>query len=368
MERSFANIIRKRLRGRRLLWPAGMLLRYLRIKSAYASGEPLCLPLYASLSVTRLCNLRCPICRVGDGPACAPQGGELTLDEFKAVADELREMGTEVIGLTGGEPLLREDLPALVAHIKARGMIVHLSTNGTLLDDRRAAGLLESGVDWVNVSVDGASAKKHDEVRGAGSFGLLMDNVRRFLRLRDARGGGTKLNLVMVLNKSNLEEAPALVELAKRLGADGAGFMPFHPLTLSGAAVDRLLVTDLAQAEKVTGRLLALKKSEPLMDNTGGYLRLFMGCFRREPSPLTCYALMSTLAVDAVGNVYPCFPRLQTDRAFGNVRGGSLRKVLGTAAAGKARLEVRDCRACYWNCHTELNLVFNRLLSALLGG
>ncbi|HBA60635.1 MAG TPA: hypothetical protein DCZ92_07415 [Elusimicrobia bacterium] len=367
MEHSFANILKNRLSGGQLLWPAKMLFKYLKIKAARGLNRPAFSPIYATLSVTRRCNSKCLICRAGDDTLPVPPGKELTFEEFKPVIDGLRRIGTEVIGITGGEPLLREDVFELCAYIKSRKMGVHFSTNGNLLDERRSGLLLDAKADWVNISMDGASAASHDALRGIVSFDGLLKNIERFLRLRDARGSRTKLNLVMVINKVNLGEARELVALARRLGVDGLGFMPFHPLSLTGAAAERLRITDLAAAERTMAGLLALKKTEPVMENTGDYLKLFMGSFRGEPFPLKCYALFSTLAVDASGNVYPCFPRLQTDRKFGNVAESTLEEVLCSEQARKAMQEVKNCKGCYWNCHTELNLVFNRLAQALLG-
>lgn len=366
MEHSFVNIFKNHMQSRRLLWPAKMLLKYLKIKAAYAVNFPLCIPIFASVSVTQRCNLKCLICRFGDEAVPAPPANELTLKEFKLIFDALKKLGTEVIGITGGEPLLREDIFDIFAYIKLRGMGVHLSTNGSLLDERRIKLLLNSGVDWVNISLDGASAKNHNSLRGLHAFDGLLKNIARFLELRTACRGKTKLNLVMVINKANLSEAAEMVEFAKRLGVDGIGFMPFHPLSLSGGAVDRLRIVDIPAAEKTMRGLIALKKTEPIISNTGNYLKLFMGSFRRAPSPLNCYALLSTIAVDSCGNVYPCFPKLQMNREFSNIRAGSFRELLGSQEFKKASLEVKGCKDCYWNCHTELNLLFNCLPRALL--
>ncbi len=365
MRHSYAGLLKRTVLGGRPLWPFKMLFSYLKIKAAAAAGRPVCVPLFATLSVTRRCNSHCAICRLGGPDGAAPPEPELTLEEFRRVIDGLKDAGAEVIGVTGGEPLLRDDIFELFAHIKRRGMGVWLSTNGTLLDDRRIELLLASGIEGINVSLDGVTAATHDSLRGLTSFDALLRNIARFLELRAARGGKTKLNLVMVLNGLNLAEAPEMPAFARSLGVDGIGFMPFHALDLDGAAADRLRVTDLALAEKVMSGLIALKRTEPVMENTARYLALFMRSFRGEPSPLKCYAMQATIAVDASGGVYPCFPRLQTGRKVGSVRRTSLKELARSPQFAAAGLEAGRCRDCCWNCQTELNLLFNGLSGAL---
>ena len=366
MEHSFANILKNKLRGGQLFWPGKMLFKYLKIKAAHAAGAPICVPIFASLSVTQRCNSKCLICRFGDTALSAPPENELSFEEFKRVIDDLKDLGTEVVGITGGEPLLRGDLFDIIGYIKRKKMGAHLSTNGNLLDERNITRLLESKVDWVNISVDGVSAKSHESVRGTVSFDGLRKSIAQFLQLRSALGSRTKLNLVMVINSVNLAEVTDMVAFAKSQGVDGIGFMPFHALSLTGAAVDKLRVADIPGAETIMRKLIALKSTEPLIDNTSDYLELFMGSFRGEPSPVKCYAMLSAIAIDTYGNVYPCFPRLQVGEKFGNVRGNSLKKLAGSAEFSEACRDVKNCRNCYWNCHTELNLLFNDLFKALL--
>lgn len=364
MERSFANVLRRKVLGGRPFWPLVMLAKYLRIKAARARNAPLCVPIFASLSVTKRCNSRCGICRLGgDG---SPRGSELSAAELKRLAEELKEAGTEVIGVTGGEPLLRPDIFEIFSHIKGLGLGLHLSTNGSLLDEDAAARLLDSGPDWVNVSVDGVTAATHDALRGVRAFEDLKARLRNFVRLRDARRSPVRLNLVMVLNALNLEEAPELPALGRELGADAVGFMPFHMLDLEGPEAAKLRVRDLGKAGAALARIFEAKRGG-LVQNTDAYLGLFERCFRGEPSPVDCYAMYSSIAVDPEGGVYPCFPKLQLGEKLGSLRGGSLKDFLKSPALARGCGAARNCRYCYWNCHTELNLVFNGLARALLG-
>src|SRR6185436_1453630 len=107
------------------------------------------------LSVTDRCNLRCHYCMPEDEYLWLPKEDVLSFEEISRLVDLFGELGVDRIRITGGEPLLRRDLPALIAQLSAKSWVrdLALTTNGVLLADR-AAELKAAGLHRLTVSLD----------------------------------------------------------------------------------------------------------------------------------------------------------------------------------------------------------------------
>lgn len=168
-------------------------------------------PSLVSWNVTSACNLRCPHCYLDAGRR---RDGELSTEEAMRVVDELADAGTELLILTGGEPLLRADLYDLARRATDRGMVVVLGSNGMLLDAAAAERLARAGVRGVGLSVDSTDAAKHDAFRGLpGAWTRTMEAI-------DAcRAAGLEVVVQTTLTEWNLAELAELVALARGKGA-----------------------------------------------------------------------------------------------------------------------------------------------------
>jgi MoaA/NifB/PqqE/SkfB family radical SAM enzyme len=111
-------------------------------------------PLLGIIAPTYRCNLKCGMCNFWK----QEPGSELETGEFFKIIDDLAGLGTKAISFSGGEPLLRKDIFGLIKYGKRRGLIVHLATNGTLVDEENARKLRDSEIDAISVSLDGACA------------------------------------------------------------------------------------------------------------------------------------------------------------------------------------------------------------------
>jgi MoaA/NifB/PqqE/SkfB family radical SAM enzyme len=318
--------------------------------------RPLVGPALGTLLVTYRCDLRCRVCDLPQRAAARRRAGdrELGTAELFAVLRDFKAIGTAGIGVTGGEPMLREDVCELLAEATRLGLHAHLNTDGLRVADR-ARALLATGLRSVNVSLDGATAATHDAARGrAGAF---EGAVGALTALRAARGRRTfpRLTAVTVLTSKNLVEAPRVVETALAAGADRVGVIPVHDFGQGE--------TTPAAAE-VTAGLAALKAlhARGVIDNSLAYLDLLPRAFRGEPSPLRCYAPWSSVVVDAYGDVYPCFPLMERKQPVGRI---PLAPLWRSAAYAKERARLAACTACLWNCHTELNLALPQRRTSL---
>ena len=161
---------------------------------------------------TRRCNLACRHCRAAAGSG--PYPGELTTGEGIALLNDLASMGQPVVILTGGEPLLREDIYDLAAHGTQKGLRMVMAVNGTLLTPQIATRLQAAGLQRLSISLDGASAASHDRLRAVpGAYEGALAGIAA------CREAGLPFQINTTVTRANRDELPAIHELAIRLGA-----------------------------------------------------------------------------------------------------------------------------------------------------
>ena len=168
-------------------------------------------PYVISWNLTQRCNLRCKHCYIDAG---TPMPGELSTDEALHVLDEAAEVCREaLLILSGGEPLLRPDLGALVAHAAALGMMVVLGTNGTLLTVDRAQALAGRGLSGVGISLDSLVPSCHDAFRGVeGAWRAAIQGIEA------AQRAGLDVQIQMTLTRDTLPEVPEVIRFSRQAG------------------------------------------------------------------------------------------------------------------------------------------------------
>jgi AdoMet-dependent heme synthase len=172
-------------------------------------------PFIVALNLTRRCNLACAHCYLDAGTRRNGDRAELATAEVAEVLDGITSLGGEtMIVLTGGEPLLRPDLEAIARHAAGLGLMVVVGTNGTVLDARRVAALVEAGVAGVGISLDSLDPDYHDKFRGRpGAWARTMAAI-------DAcRRGGLAIQIHFSVTKRNAAELDAMIEFARSAGA-----------------------------------------------------------------------------------------------------------------------------------------------------
>lgn len=176
------------------------------------------LPAELQVEVTAACNLRCRMCLVCYRPALDRRHASLGLAELQALVESLP--GLRKLTLQGiGEPLMAPDIVPMVAWAAGRGIRVGFNTNGTLLTRAMAQRLVQAGLGWLNVSVDGASAATFESIRQGASFAKVERNVRGLVEVIRADGRGRPdVGLVFVAMRRNVHELPAVIRNAGAWG------------------------------------------------------------------------------------------------------------------------------------------------------
>ena len=313
-----------------------------------------------TLVVTYFCNYRCVFCSLPQRAIRNRAVGqkEFDRDQLLGVIRGFAAAGTAGIGITGGEPFLRPELPDLLREIRARGMVAHVNTNGHFLDASRTAAVLEAEPDSINISLDAADPAVHDRLRGVqGSHRRILEGVARLLK---ARGGRRRPRVAVtsVFHADNLEGAERLADLCTEIGVDGLGFIPAHEYR-EGAPVGSVAPArdEADRARRAADGLLRLRERRPVLENSPAYLGMFGRAFQGLPNGLRCWAPWTSLVVDCHGRVFPCVPVSELDEPVATIRSGDEIPTLWKKGLAAARDRYRGCQACYWNCHTEMNLL-----------
>jgi len=205
-----------------------------------------------SWNLTQRCNLECAHCYMS-ATAGADTRGELTTDECRRVIDEIAAVNPNVfLILTGGEPLLRKDIWDVAAYASEKRFTTVFGTNGVLLREREAKLMRERGVLGASISLDSTDARKHDAFRRLPN--AWEGAVRATKVLNDE---GLDFSLHMSVTDWNVQEVPAMVDLAKELGAKVLNFFFLvrtgrgRELTDIDAAAYERILTWLAKAQSV---------------------------------------------------------------------------------------------------------------------
>jgi GTP 3',8-cyclase len=198
---------------------------------------------YLRISLTELCNFRCVYCVPSEGLKSLPPDKALLRSEIVRLVKIMGTMGVTRIRLTGGEPLLRSDLPDIVRALKAVDSVRDLSitTNGSRLAPMLDP-LKEAGLDRINISLDSSNAKRFQEVTGVDEFQKVMNAT--FLAL--SAGFPVKLNMVAVKGLAR-EEIIKFVTLAREYPFE-VRFLEFMPLCGSGWGPERFVPISLIRS------------------------------------------------------------------------------------------------------------------------
>jgi radical SAM protein with 4Fe4S-binding SPASM domain len=200
-------------------------------------------PLYVVWETTLDCNARCVHCYsdayFGHGPQY------WTLEQSLDLVDQIADAGVLILALSGGEVLLRKDWEEIVRRAVSRGLRVTFATNGILVKKEVARRIAESGVFNVTVSLDGATAATHEMIRRVpGIFEKACGAVRNLVDV------GVRTTVGFTPMKPNLAEAPAMIELAYRLGANKINLTEYVYTSWGGV--------DLMPSPEQLGELMSL--------------------------------------------------------------------------------------------------------------
>jgi molybdenum cofactor biosynthesis enzyme MoaA len=179
-----------------------------------ATNRTFALPILIFFPTAR-CNSHCVSCDwwKADG------AGDLTLDEIRALADQLPALRTRLVSFSGGEPTFRRDVYEIAALFRARGVRLHLLTSGLSLD-RDAAAIVEQFGE-ITISLDGHTATLYEQIRWVHGLGAIERGVAKIKALAPR----TPVRARSTLHRHNFTALPHLIDKAHAMGLDGISFL-----------------------------------------------------------------------------------------------------------------------------------------------
>ncbi len=177
------------------------------------------IPHAISWNITKKCNLKCKHCYLDavdlNGNKFSLEDTELTTAECKDIIDQISSVNNRaILILTGGEPLLRDDIFLLIKYAKKQGFTIFLGTNGCLFNKEIVNNLKESGVDGVGISIDSLKTEVHDEFRGIKGALEQANNAINLCKINNI-----PFQVQTTVTKYNISEIEELVNFAKEAGA-----------------------------------------------------------------------------------------------------------------------------------------------------
>jgi len=326
-----------------LIWLSNTLLR--RVDKLLRNTYLLSKPTSLQIEPTTRCNLRCPICQY---PVWDRSGMDLSLKDFKRIIDKIPFLiSLNIQGI--GEPLLHKDLFAMIEYCKKKKIIVGFITNGTLLTEKISQRIVDSGVDWIGISIDSTQKETYEKLRVGACFDTVLNNIKTLVKVRGSKQKPRVL-LHFTGTMENIHELPAIVILAKELGVDGveAQEVQVWGKEYFEKKLSKKRLIDIEMSRKFVNRARIIAEEK-------GLIFYWRGGKEGEThaDPLLCRQMFNSAFITVDGYVTPCAglpdPRVVN---FGNLLTQNFDEIWNSESYQKMR-EMRlsgkipeCCRSC----------------------
>jgi len=331
--------------------------RNIRFYYSYLLDNALVAPDILQITLTYRCNLKCTMCHIKD----IKVGQEIAYDKVISLIDEAAEWGIRELLLLGGEPFLYKGLMELIRYASGRGLRTTIVTNAVLINEAISREIADSPLSQLVVSLDGASEKTHDSLRGVkGTYRKVINVIKtvdKYKRKnRKKRFDEPLIIIPMTLMNQNLDEVWRYVKLGNKLPVSAVGFQPVvidnadlryndisHPAWIP---TSRLRLLD-SMMDKVKQYRITRKEEQPVIGNTLLHLDGIKRYFRSELSQeyIKCYIGYTRVVISPDGNTSIC------GESIGNINQQTMRQMWYSPTANQLRAKARKCeKPCLQFC------------------
>jgi pyrroloquinoline quinone biosynthesis protein E len=304
-----------------------------------STPKPVGPPLWLLLELTYRCPLHCVFCY--NPTEFARTGAELSSADWLRVLREARALGAVQLGLSGGEPLVREDLEAIVAEAHRLGFYINLITSGVGLTEARIKALKAAGLDHIQLSFQDSTREMNDFLSSTRTFDL-KSKVAALIREHDY-----PMVLNVVLHRHNIDHVGEILDMAERMGAQYVELANTQYYGWAWLNRDQLLPSraQLERAEAITQRY---------RERLAGRMKIyFVVPDYFETRPKACMSGLGSvfLAIAPDGTAMPCHAaRMLPGLTLPNVRASGIREIWYDSSAfnrfrGDAWMK-EPCRSC----------------------
>jgi MoaA/NifB/PqqE/SkfB family radical SAM enzyme len=303
-------------------------------------------PLVVTFSMTPRCNFTCKYC-YGDYKSRPHK--QITTDEALNLVEEMANMGTQYLQLSGGEPLLFPGIEKVISFANKRRICLGINTNGSLIKQNIA---LVKQIKTICVSLDG-NEQANDANRGVGTYKKAMEGIEA------AQSAGVRVHIYVTLTRNNVNCLDWLMEFCrrKRIYAE-FGFLVSR--SLKSDQNYKQIDLDTKTFRRIQARLVDYKKrgypilfSKKILQHIQSWPDFSRKMWFNEPPRfpyIPCYQGNLMIFVDCDGKVYPCI------QMIGKFEARDFRKVGFEEAY--LHCKTHECKACYLMCVNDFNLLF----------
>lgn len=303
------------------------------------------------LSLNGVCNSRCIYCNSWKSPVSGPN-----TRQWLDVINQLVSLNIKYLSFSGGEPLLRQDLPILVRRAKELNITSQVLTNGILLGGQVLRASVESGLGWICISLDTLDEPTFRQLRGV-SLLAIRKGIEKVLRYREEYPN-LKIGIKCVLSRCNLSQVDQLLEFANKHEVF-LSFQPFHSAFIDNPKVQNALactVDHVKSIDMTVRSILNFKRNTALVINEEKYLQNFSRFMATgQPSDnFQCEAADWVVVIDHNLNLKPCWIL----PPVGNVGTSSLPDLWTGPVMNRMRAGMRtmQCKNCWLTCHSDLHI------------
>ena len=302
-------------------------------------------PSILMIEPTNLCNLQCPLCPRG-ADIIKREKGMMVFENFRKIIDE---MGDFLLNLTlygFGEPFMNKDIYKMIEYIRGKKIFVRISTNGHFFskeEDRKK--LIETQLDSLVVSLDGASQETFMQYRKKGDFNEVVKNLKQIVQLREeSKSKLPYIELQFIVMKQNEHEIEEMKRLAKEIGVD--------KLTLKSVLLDE--ATHLSNEEKV--------KYLPTNPQYSRYVNKERLGKKDKINITYCSRIWFSSVILWDGSVAPCCYDFDGSHTFGNVFKEKFGNIWNNGKYKSFRKQVLKDKTIYKICESCSGRLFNTTL------
>jgi len=307
-------------------------------------------PIIVCLNVTNRCNMNCSYCY---GDYYNRKTCDFTTDQLLELIDTLSMMGTRLIHLGGGEPLIRDDISKIISHIKEKNILCFMNTNGLLIPDKIDA---IKKLDSLTISIDGPE-DINDINRGKGTFRRIIKSIKL------AQDHGISVNTNTVINRHNISRIDEVLALLDQLKVSAEFNLPYEQ-ELGNKNNEVMNISD-EQIKNVLKKIITYKNKGGLTSfstNTRSYTLNWPFSYKKKIAynndlpkgfkPINCQMGRLMCLIDSDGLVYPCGQLIGQFPALNMLE-------VGLKKAWDNLYQNKRCTTCYSVCFNEFNQLFN---------
>lgn len=280
-----------------------MIISYYPIYSFHLFGK-VAIPSSLCIDPINICNLHCPVCPTG-ADKLNYEKTRMSFDIFKKIIDKIPQL--KYISLFNwGEPFLNSDLFTMVKYAKKRSIQVEVHTNFSFRKQEDFfVDIVQSGIDYLKISLDGASKDTYSEYRRGGDFNLVITNIKTLMLVKNKLNSGTPIVIwKFIVNRFNEEEIGQAQKLAFNLGVR----FEVAPMGVSDDLPDVDFNTTVDERKKYW-----------LPKNRKYILARYGDNYKKPLDNGPCPSLFSSLVVNPDGKVFPCCAVTDKSSVFGDL-------------------------------------------------